>query len=727
MANTQEDEVIMAAMDAMEAQRGETDVPWSQEDERWSSQPDDEDAPPAAPPKPFWLTQQDDPARVEASLAAITDATGLDFAAVRRGWDKTRRVAEDADVSYDDSVTAFGELALACKECNTSPDAVPANAVVVINSVRRRGNDNGVKRAIEKLVGRRASAPARPSPSKRPPPSPPKQRTSPPKRPRPAPPAAAPTARRPTPRELGTNPRALGTNSRALGTNPRALAARAPPLPPASEIEDESVTSPSPSPLTPAPSPEDAAPAALPMTDEVEPPRPQTPPDDAAALERARGNLARALDRGGDAEETTPSPRQEPEPAEENESDGDEDPFGAVAPRPPPLTGFAEEPVTENQRARLDDLRARMAAPPPAPPDDAPRAPQLTIHPAGSRAADELIARARWRQTSPDMLKRLSRAGRDALGEEPDLAVELLRGRCAVVEVEDVRGGEALAKHMLDTKATPDEAACRALGFTFLRTTTLVVNRAVPPRTVTAVALFLDRETAAVAAAFDAEGRTAFHRAVTAAKRYVSAARDAVQGAQYCEGIRYDRRHNAHKQDLGRDAYHTFCHRDEKWRRDATYKRDVVELLFKVCELERIFVPRLGRMRALFRETMGLVPLSRALEDYISAPMLVMSESFGCEVHVDKSADKFAESIAWVRGTRRHPWHFIVACAGVAFELHEAAPCFLTLQASCTAHATLRTPGHENHPSKGAAAVTKRTLVTDAACEKFRPGEPREA
>ena len=60
-------------------------------------------------------------------------------------------------------------------------------------------------------------------------------------------------------------------------------------------------------------------------------------------------------------------------------------------------------------------------------------------------------------------------------------------------------------------------------------------------------------------------------------------------------------------------------------------------------------------MRALFRETMGLVPLSRALEDYISAPMLVMSESFGCEVHVDKSADKFAESIAWVRGTRRHP------------------------------------------------------------------------
>ena len=131
-------------------------------------------------------------------------------------------------------------------------------------------------------------------------------------------------------------------------------------------------------------------------------------------------------------------------------------------------------------------------------------------------------------------------------------------------------------------------------------------------------------------------------------------------------------------------------------------------------------------MRALFRDAMGLVPLSRTLEDYISAPMLVMSESFGCEVHVDKSADKFAESIAWVRGTRRHPWHFIVACAGVAFELHEAAPCFLTLQASCTAHATLRTPGHENHPSKGAAAVTKRTLVTDAAREKFRPGEPRE-
>ena len=219
----------MAAMDAMEAQSGEAEVPWSQDDLAWSSQPDED--PPAAPPqkpqKLWWHTQQDDPAHVEASLAAITDATGLDFAAVRRLWDKTRRVAEDADVSYDDSVTAFGELALACKECNTSPDAVPANAVVVINSVRRRGNDNGVKRAIEKLVGRRASPP-RPSHPKRPVPSPPKQRKSPPKRPRPAPAAAAPTAapaRRPTPRELGTNPR-------ALGTNPRALAARAQPPPP---------------------------------------------------------------------------------------------------------------------------------------------------------------------------------------------------------------------------------------------------------------------------------------------------------------------------------------------------------------------------------------------------------------------------------------------------------------------------------------------------------------
>ena len=139
MANTQEDEAIMAAMDAMDAaaqpQREET--PWSQQDLAWSSQPDDEDAPAAPPQKLWWHTQQDDPAHVEASLAAITDATGLDFAAVRRLWDKTRRVAEDADVSYDDSVTAFGELALACKECNTSPDAVPANAVVVINSVRR--------------------------------------------------------------------------------------------------------------------------------------------------------------------------------------------------------------------------------------------------------------------------------------------------------------------------------------------------------------------------------------------------------------------------------------------------------------------------------------------------------------------------------------------------------------------------------------------------------------
>ena len=231
MANTQEDEAIMAAMDAMEAQpSGEAEEPWSQEDYRWSSQRSAEDAPVAPPQKPqklWWHTQQDDPAHVEASLAAITDATGLDFAAVRRLWDKTRRVAEDADVSYDDSVTAFGELALACKECDTSPDAVPANAVVVINSVRRRGNDNGVKRAIETLVGRRASPP-RPSPPKRPPPSPPKQRKSPPKRPRPASAAAAPTAalaRRPTPRELGTNPR-------ALGTNPRALAARAQPPPP---------------------------------------------------------------------------------------------------------------------------------------------------------------------------------------------------------------------------------------------------------------------------------------------------------------------------------------------------------------------------------------------------------------------------------------------------------------------------------------------------------------
>ena len=93
MANTQEDEAIMAAMDAMDAaaqpQREET--PWSQEDLAWSSQPDDEDAPAAAPQKLWWHTQQDDPARVEASLAAITDATGLDFAAVRRGW--TRRGA----------------------------------------------------------------------------------------------------------------------------------------------------------------------------------------------------------------------------------------------------------------------------------------------------------------------------------------------------------------------------------------------------------------------------------------------------------------------------------------------------------------------------------------------------------------------------------------------------------------------------------------------------------
>ena len=238
------------------------------------------------------------------------------------------------------------------------------------------------------------------------------------------------------------------------------------------------------------------------------------------------------------------------------------------------------------------------------------------------------------------MLKRLSRANRDALGEEPDLAVRLAPGPMRVVEVEDVRGA-ALAKHMLDTKATPDEAACRALGFTFLRTTTLVVNRAVPPRQVR-------RWPCSSTARRPPSPRPSTPRAVR--RSTAPSLRPALRqrrarrgpGAQYCEGIRYDRRHNAHKQDLGRDAYHTFCHRDEKWRRDATYKRDVVELLFKVCELERIFVPKPGRMRALFRDAMGLVPLSRTLEDYISAPMLVMSESFGCEVHVDKSADKFA-------------------------------------------------------------------------------------
>ena len=223
---------------------------------------------------------------------------------------------------------------------------------------------------------------------------------------------------------------------------------------------------------------------------------------------------------------------------------------------------------------------------------------------------------------------------------------------------------------MLDTKATPDEAACRALGFTFLRTTTLVVNRAVPPRQVEAVALFLDRETAAVAAAFDAEGRKpAFHRAVTAAKRYVSAARDAVQGAQYCEGIRYDRRQRLHKQDLGRDAYHTFCHRDEKWRRDATYKRDVVELLFKVASSNGFSSRGSGGCARSSATRWASFRFCRTLEDYISAPMLVMSESFGCEVHVDKSADKFAPVHRLGARHAAASWHFIVACAGVAFEL----------------------------------------------------------
>ena len=662
----------MAAMDAMEAQpSGEAEEPWSQEDYRWSSQRSAEDAPVAPPQKPqklWWHTQQDDPAHVEASLAAITDATGLDFAAVRRLWDKTRRVAEDADVSYDDSVTAFGELALACKECDTSPDAVPANAVVVINSVRRRGNDNGVKRAIEKLVGRRASPP-RPSPPKRPPPSPPKQRKSPPKRPRPAPAAAAPTAapaRRPTPRELGTESRALGTNrARAAARAPAAAAA----VGDRGRVGDIAVAV-----ATDARAVAGGRGGGGAANDgRGRTPRPRRRRRGGA--ERARGNLARALDEPGPrrrtrATETRTLRRRRAAPAAAHR-----------------LRGRARD----GEPARRRGARARAAAPPPAPPDDAPRAPPITILPAGSRAADELIERARWRQTSPDMLKRLRRADRDALGEEPDLAVGLLQGRCAVVEVEDVRGGEALAKHMLDTKATPDEAACRALGFTFLRTTTLVVNRAVPPRQVEAKALFLDRETAAVAAAFDAEGRTAFHRAVTAAKRYVSAARDAVQGAQYCEGIRYDRRHNAHKQDLGRDAYHTFCHRD-LWRRDATYKRDVVEL-FKVCELERIFVPVLGRMRALPRND-GPGPAEPArLEDYISAPMLVMSESFGCEVHATRARTS-SRSRSRGRGTAARGTSSSLRGAA---RLHEAAPCFLTLEASCTAHATLRTPGHENH------------------------------
>jgi hypothetical protein len=42
-------------------------------------------------------------------------------------------------------------------------------------------------------------------------------------------PTGTASARKPTPRELGTNPRVLGTNPRALGTNPRALAEPPPP------------------------------------------------------------------------------------------------------------------------------------------------------------------------------------------------------------------------------------------------------------------------------------------------------------------------------------------------------------------------------------------------------------------------------------------------------------------------------------------------------------------
>ena len=121
----------MAAMDAMEAApSGEAEEPWSQEDYRWSSQRSATRTPAAPPQKPqklWWHTQQDDPAHVEASLAAITDASGLRRLrrrGLRRGQDAAR--SRDADVSYDDSVTAFGELALACKECNTSPDAVGA-------------------------------------------------------------------------------------------------------------------------------------------------------------------------------------------------------------------------------------------------------------------------------------------------------------------------------------------------------------------------------------------------------------------------------------------------------------------------------------------------------------------------------------------------------------------------------------------------------------------------
>ena len=243
-------------------------------------------------------------------------------------------------------------------------------------------------------------------------------------------------------------------------------------------------------------------------------------------------------------------------------------------------------------------LRARAAvtqrAKAPCPPIDHCAAElQILLHPRRPRTVS--LERARCKTTSPDMLKRLSRANRDALGEEPDLAVrEPLRGRRgrgrprrvvsrspSICSTRRPRRRDGLPRARLHVPTDDD------VGRESRRRRDACPHGGEPCSST--------RRRPAVAAAFDAEGRTAFHRAVGCGQALRScAARDAVQGAQY--SMKKPATNDATSPQAGprRDAYHTFCHRDEKWRRDATYKRDVVELLFKMCELERIFVPRLG-------------------------------------------------------------------------------------------------------------------------------------
>ena len=460
------------------------------------------------------------------------------------------------------------------------------------------------------------------------------------------------------------------------------------------------MTSPSPSPPTPAPSPEDAAAAALPTTDEVEPRGLRRRRDDAAALERARGNLARSPS-------PSPCPRRRTRATETRTPSAP----SRRARRRSPLRGRARD----GEPARAPGRSARAhGAPPPAPPDDAPRAPQITIHPAGSRAADELIERARWRQTSPDMLKRLSRANRDALGEEPDLAVGLLQGRCAVVEVEDVRGGEALAKHMLDTKATPDEAACRALGFTFLRTTTLVVNRAVPPRQVEAPCSSTARR--------PPSPRPSTPRAVrrsTAPSLRPSARQRARRGPGRPVLRGHPLRPAAQRAQAGprpRRVPHVLPPRREVAARRHVQARRRRAALQGVRARTDFRPAARPHARALPRND-GPRPAEPGARGLHLRADAVMSESFGCEVHADKSADKFASRSPGC-GTRRRELHRargrrVRAPRGGAVlpDARRPAPRTLRLDAR-----------PQNHQPKGAAAVTARTL--GGRREKFRPGGP---